>query len=182
MDHPSESADSHLKAKKIRALAIGAILGGFITFGFLIVIGVLLYRETVPPLTVADYEAAVECWESKGPKNYDSDIEIYGNRPGLVHIEVRGGEVARMTRDGVAPRERRTWDYWSVDGQLETIGQELEMAADPKTAFGRGATAQPDLNAHFHPDLGYPEVYRRSVPGAQQDMAWRVTRFETVRP
>ncbi len=165
---------------KIRATVIGAILGGFVTFGFLTVIGVLLLRETVPPLTKADYQAAVDRWESKGPKDYDSDIEIQGNRPGVVHIEVRGGEVVRMTRDGATPGQRRTWDYWTIEGQLETIGQELEMASDPKTAFGGGATARPLLNARFHPELGYPEVYRRSVPGTQQDMAWTVMRFEAV--
>ena len=36
-----------------------------------------------------------------------------------------------MTRDGVQPRQQRTWYDWSVPGQLETIGWELEKAADP---------------------------------------------------
>ena len=182
MHNPADSVNPNVRSERVRALVLGAILGGFVTFGFLIVIGVLLFRETVPPLTQADYEAAVKRWEFNGPKSYDADIEIYGNRPGVVHIEVRSGEATKMTRDGVVPRERRTWDYWTVDSQLETIGLELEMAADPKHAFGGGAAAPPVLNARFHPELGYPEVYRRSVPGAQQDMAWKITRFETVRP
>jgi hypothetical protein len=151
-----------------------------VTASLLLVIGVLMFRESVPPLTAAEYQAAVERWQLKGPKNYNCDIEVYGNRPSTIHVEVRAGEVARMTRDGVEPRQRRTWDYWSVDGQLETIGEELEMAADPKHAFGGGGTAPPILNARFHPELGYPEVYRRIVPGAQQDMAWKTTHFETI--
>ena len=174
--------DKQARSKRIRTMVAGAILGAIVTAGFFFVIGVLLLRDSVPPLTEADYRAALERWETKGPKNYNCDVEVYGNRPGIVHVEVRSGHVTRMTRDGVEPRQRRTWDYWTIDGQLETIGEELEMVNDPQHAFGGGGTAPPILNAKFHPVLGYPEVYRRSVPGMQQDMAWKITRFEAADP
>ena len=166
------------KSLKISAIVFGALLGAVVTVGFLIVIGALLNREIVPPLTQESYDAAVARWEKNGPTDYNCDIDVSGNRPGIIHVEVRAGQVANMTRDGETPSQRRTWDYWSVDGQLETIGQELDMLSDPRDAFGGGATALPTLNARFHPRLGYPEVYRRFVPGTQQDMSWKITRFE----
>jgi hypothetical protein len=177
----NDSTTVRCRAKRIRAIVTGIILGGMLTAGFVLLVGVLLFRERVPALTKADYQAAVERWQTKRPKDYNCDIEVYGNRPGAIHVEVRAGEVVRMTRDGVEPRQRRTWDYWSVDGQLETIGEELAMAADPEHAFGGGATAPPILSARFHPELGYPEIYRRIVPGTQQDVTWKITRFEPFR-
>lgn len=174
----SETTKSPAPSRHILAIVGGAILGIIVTCGFLLVIGAILTREAVPLLTPADFNAAVERWEKNGPKAYDCDIEIFGNRPGTVQIEVRAGVVSRMTRDGEAPRERRTWDVWTVEGMFDTIDRELQIAADPQSALG--GTARPILSARFHLQLGYPEVFRRSVPGAQQEMAWKITRFRSL--
>jgi hypothetical protein len=174
-----DARQSRGRAEKLRALIVGAILGGFLTIGFLAVIGVLLFRQTVPPLTRAKLDAAMQQWETKGPRNYNAEIEIFGNRPGKVTIEVRSGVVTKMLRDGVAPSQRRTWDYWSINGQFETIERELELAEAPQRSFGSDA-AVPRVYALFHPELGYPQVYRRSVPGVDQEMAWKITRFEPL--
>jgi hypothetical protein len=180
MDSISESQENKRSPRRIRALVVGAILGMMVTAGFLIVIGVILFREVVPPLTEADFQAALERWRGHQPKSYDCDIEIFGNRPGTVRVEVRDGVTTKMTRDGVAPRERSTWEYWTVEGQFDTIERELEMAESSKPVFGASQTARPILNARFHSELGYPEVFRRSVPGVQQEMGWKVIRFEAV--
>ena len=176
----SEEARPARRSFKTSAIVLGAILGALVTAGFLIVIGAILNREIVPPLTQEDYEAAVARWEKNGPANYDCEIEVSGNRPGVIQIQVRAKQVSSMTRDGTTPPQPRTWDYWSIDGQLETIGQELDMLADPQHAFGGGATGVPSLNARFHPQFGYPEVYRRFAPGTGQDMSWKITRFEPI--
>ena len=178
METHSGSSDKQVRSRRVRALATGTILGLMVTAGFLIVIGVISFREIVPPLTEAEFHAAVDRWKSTQPKSYECDIEIYGNRPGIVRIEVRDGAVTKMTRDGVTPREQSAWEYWTVEGQFETIERELEIAASSKSLFGEGQTAKPILNARFHPQLGYPEVFRRTVPGVQQDMGWKVIRFE----
>ena len=52
--------------------------------------------------------------------SYNIDLKLGGKTPGTVHVEVRNHEVTAMTRDGVTPSQRRTWDYWSVPEQFET--------------------------------------------------------------
>jgi hypothetical protein len=129
---------------------------------------------------MADYEAAVERWHRNGPASYDLDLELGGKRPGKIHVEVRNGEVIHMLRDGVEPSQRRTWDYWSVPGQLETIGQELEMATQPAKAFGAAGASEVVIWAEFDPHYGYPLQYDRVVLGADIEVHWKVTRFTVV--
>ena len=121
--------------------------------------------------------AAVARWEKLGPADYDLDLELGGKRPGPIHVEVRNGEVTHMTRDGVEPRQRRTWDYWSVNGQLETIGQELEMAKEPRKSFGAPGAAEVVMWAEFDPHYGYPRRYDRVVLGADIEVHWQVVKF-----
>src|SRR5689334_13869565 len=99
---------------------IAAIVGSFIYL--------LATSDRAPRLTREAYEAAVARWDAHGPADYNLDIELTGNRPSLIHVEVRDGHAVRMTRDGVQPRQERTWFYWTVPGQFDTIAEELEMA------------------------------------------------------
>lgn len=171
-DRPPRSLDTG-------ALAKGAMLGAIVTAGFLLVVGVLVYRQSVPRLTQQEFESAAKRWSEHRPANYDCEIEIFGNRPGKVQVEVRNGQVEKMTRDGQTPAARRTWEAWTVEGMFDTIERELEIAEHPEQAVG--GTSAPLLYARFDDKLGYPVVFRRSVPGAQQDMAWNVTRFEVLK-
>lgn len=140
----------------------------------------LVTRRNRPQLTEAVYQAAVERWDKHGPRSYDLDLELSGNRPGKIHVEVRDGEVTHMTRDGVEPKQRRTWDYWSVPGQLETIGQELEMSRDPANSFKSKSVTGMVMWAEFDPQYGYPLLYDRVVLGADFEVHWRITRFEAI--
>ena len=137
-------------------------------------------RRNMPRLSQEAYERAVELWAKNGPRDYELDLELAGNRPGKIHVEVRGGEVVHMTRDGVEPRQKRTWDYWSVPGQLETIGQELEMARDPAASFKTPGATQMVMWAEFDPERGYPRQYDRVVLGANFEVHWKVTRFQPL--
>ena len=122
-------------------------------------------RTNVPRLTRADYEAAGARWEKHGPADYDLALELAGNRPGKIHVEVRQGKVIHMIRDGVEPRQQRTWDYWSVQGQLDTIGEEIEMAKHPAISFNLRSDTEVVMWAEFDPVFGYPREFRRAVLG-----------------
>lgn len=137
----------------------------------------MLKRHNVPRLTESDFQAAVKRWETGGPASYDLDLVLTGNRPGKIHVEVRDGEVVRMTRDGVEPEQQRTWYYWSVPGQFDTIEQELEMARDPAASFKSPQATQMVIWAEFDPKFGYPLSYDRVVLGTNYEIHWKVTRF-----
>jgi hypothetical protein len=135
-------------------------------------------RISRTPLTQAAYEEAAARWDKHGPASYDLDVELGGRRPGKVHVEVRDGEVTHMTRDGVEPRQRRTWFYWSVPGQLDTIELELEMAKDPVKSYGASGAREVALWAEFDPKYGYPRRFDRVVMGASDlEVHWKVTSF-----
>ena len=55
---------------------------------------------------------------------------------------MRDGQVTHMTRDGVEPRQKRTWDCGRVPGQFDTIEQELDMAQNPAASFGSPGAAE----------------------------------------
>lgn len=181
MAEPNSEAEADFRPTargvNVAALAKGALVGTLITGGFLLVVGVLVFRQSVPRLSQADFDAAVERWQSHGPASYDCEIVIFGNRPGNVQVQVRNGQVVKMVRDGEIPTARRTWDVWTVEGMFDTIERELEIAEHPEQALG--GSSQPTLYARFDGTLGYPEIFRRSVPGGQQEMAWEITRFNS---
>ena len=112
-------------------------------------------------LTRAAYDAANQLWDEHGPANYDLDIEVTGNRPGKIHVEVRDRQATHMVRDGVEPRQQRTWYYWTVPGMLDTIGQELDKVDDPATGFGAPPGSEVILRAQFDERLGYPQLLAR---------------------
>ena len=85
-----------------------------------------------------------------------------------------------MVRDGVEPKQRRTWDYWSVPGQFETIHIDWEAAKHPQEGFGVAPGTKVVLRAEFDQRYGYPRFYQRILLGTGIHVEWRVTRFEVV--
>jgi hypothetical protein len=81
--------------------------------------------------------------------------------------------VTKLLLDGVAPRQRRTWDYWSVPGLFDIIEADLTRAGESPPGSVR-------LFAEFDPKYGYPSRYRRSESSAMRDAEWTVTRFEVI--
>ena len=179
---PRRSARQKTKFSR-SALLGGVVLGSvaaLLGFAALWLIRTSSQQERIPTLTRAAYEQAVARWEAHGPASYDMDVEIRGRRAGQVQIEVRNGEVTQMARDGHTPQQRRTWDYWTVPTLLDTIGQELDMAADPVAGFHAPAGSVVVQQAEFDPTLGYPRRYRRLILGTPLDVEWIVMRFEAV--
>jgi hypothetical protein len=164
-------------------LVLGMALGAVVASIAALLIWGIATRDTTPPLTRADLDGARALWQRRAPAGYDMDLLLGGQRPGPVHVEVRGGEVTHMTRDGVEPRQRRTWDYWSVDGMFDTLDEEFDMAENPERGFAAPPGSQAYLRAQFDPDYGYPQKYRRtlirhSLPPLEID--WQVQRFSPV--
>lgn len=157
-------------------LLVGLVFVGLIV-GLIVVVQVFAVRR-IPELTEPLLEAAEQRWQENGPASYDLDLEITGAQPGVVHVEVRDGEVTAMTRDGHAPEQRRTWDVWAVPGQFETIERELEMAADPQHEMQAAEGTRLRLRAEFDPQYGYPRQYQRMVYGGGPEVYWRVTTFQ----
>jgi hypothetical protein len=146
------------------------------------ILGMVLFSRAtgLPRLTREAYENAGRLWDEHKPAGYNLDVEVTGNRPSRIHVEVRDGQTIHCIRDGVEPSQRRTWYYWTIPGMLDTIGQELEKIDDPATGFGAAAGSSVVLRAEFDPRLGYPRRYLRSVAGQNLDMGWTITRFEAV--
>ncbi len=175
---PSRSARS---AAGRRVFWFSTIAGALVTTFLVLLIWALAARSGAKQLTQADYEGALARWEKNGPASYNLDLELSGNRPGVIHVEVRDGQATRMTRDGVEPRQKRTWDYWTVPGQFDTIGEELEMARDPAKSYAVPGASRVVLWAEFDERYGFPKRFDRVVLGADLEVHWKVTRFEAAR-
>jgi Family of unknown function (DUF6174) len=156
------------------------MLGGVAGLLVTVAIGIWLFRDPLPALTPERLVAADKLWREQGPANYDLDLKLSGGQTGLIHIEVRDGEVTAMTRNGRTPEQRRTWDYWSVENQLDALGQELESARNPERAFGVASASSVVLRAEFDPRYGYPRIYQRIVLGQLSELRWEVTSFVPV--
>lgn len=177
---PSQTQARHRPLS--RAIALGAILGVVAAAAAAVAVLSIVASRAASPLTEARLAEARMRWAARAPANYALEITVYGRQAGEIQLSVRDGEVVELTRDGVSPRQRRTWEYWSVPGQFDMIEQELVLARDPQRNFGAPAGAEVSLRAEFDADLGYPTRYQRSILGLDQDMGWTVTKFETVGP
>jgi hypothetical protein len=137
----------------------------------------LLTATRIPELTEENLEAAEVLWQRTAPENYDIDVELRGAQPGTVEVQVRGGEVTTMTRNGRTPPPR-TWRYWSVPGMFETLERELVLAEDPEHEALVAAGSEWHLRCEFDTQFGYPQRYHRFVSGGGPEVYWRVTRFK----
>lgn len=159
-----------------------AVIPVLIVLGGLLVAALALQffvARRIPELTESTLAAAVQTWAERGPASYDLDLVLGGARPGTVHVEVRDGKVTAMERDGVTPKQQRTWAVWSVPGQFETIERELELAADPQHEMQVDSGTQVRLRCEFDPEYGYPRVYHRMITGGGPEVYWRVTSFDS---
>ncbi|GAF78912.1 unnamed protein product [marine sediment metagenome] len=138
-----------------------------------------LLHDTASDLTEDVLDVAEALWKSEGPASYDMEVAIGGARAGLVHVEVRDGQVVSVERDGKTPPER-TWHVWSVPGQFDTLYRELELAADPMGEIDASNETRWLLRAEFDSQFGYPKRYRRTVSGTGPDISWEVSKFNPI--
>ncbi len=182
-----EPAKSHSPAKPAKApprIKPLYVLGAF-CLASVVVIGFQLLtagsRGEGAPLRRDEYDAALKLWEAKRPANYDVDAEFFSNNmPVDIHLEVRGGKIAVMTKNGarVAQESRRA--EWSVDRMMQTIGQDLHTQEDPNLDFDVRAGVRVELKAEFDKEYGYPKLYRRLATGSPINYSYDITRFTPI--
>jgi hypothetical protein len=136
----------------------------------------LFVARRIPELSMDRLEAAEQLWRRQGPASYDLDLEILGERPGPVHVEVRNGEVAVVSVNGRTP-SLWTRETWSVPGQFDTLRQELAIAEDPIHEMDAKVGTKLLLRCMFDTQYGFPREYQRTVYGGGPDVYWRVTSF-----
>lgn len=181
VDEPADHERSEGRRPRLQArgLVVGFMVGSIIAL-VATVTGIILMRRPLPTVTLDDVDAAIQRWDANAPAKYQMTIEIGGNRPGTVHIVVENDTVVSMTRDGRTPSQQRTWAYWTVPGQFDTILQDFDSAEDPVAGFGAAADSTTVLRGKFDPEFGYPLAYERIVLGEQLDVRWDVTEFQVL--
>lgn len=145
-------------------------------------VAILRWRlnDGLPELTEEALAAAESCWEAANLSDYRLRVRIEGRQPGDVELTVAGGEVTAMTRDGRTPTQRRTWDYWTVPAQFDTIRQDMASAEDASGGFGAPPGSKAILRAEFDPQYGYPVRYQRHVLGTPLNVEWKTEAFEPL--
>ena len=165
------------RRRRLLAFLLGNAIGGAVV---LLLWGLLMRRERLPELTRATLTAAEERWAQHGPKSYDLAIQLKGARPGTFEVEVREGTVTHMTRNGIAPARRETWEVWTVPGMFDTIEADWSKRDDVAQGFATPPGSQLVQLADFDAALGYPKRYYRMIPGTNLDVFWEVTQFRTA--
>ncbi len=140
-------------------------------------VAIVLLRGGTAPVTRAGLADAQARWQRAGIRSYDLDLETSGAQTGQYHVEVRGGKLERITRNG-QPADPAAGEYWTVPGLFRTIEEELDNAEHPSAAFP--GNAQVWLHAHYDPHLGFPVRFIRQVPGTALGVEIHVRRFSPV--
>ena len=156
-----------------------------------VIVAVPYVRGQTEPVTRERLTAARERWKSANISSYDLDLETTGAQTGLYHIEVRGGQLAKITRNGQSMNPA-DGDYWTVDGWLQAIEEDLDNAEKPQ-ADDAASHCQYWLRVRYHTTLGYPLRYIREqkqpsrrtatgleVSGNSQGVQMRVSRLEVI--
>jgi len=177
---PGSAAGASRARLPASTIAWGVALGGAVGIAATLAAFAYVARGTAEILTLEALRAAQAQWEQAGPASYNQELELVGSQAGTILVEVRHGEVTRMVRNGYQPSQQRTWRYWSVPGQFETIEVDWEAAQDPPRGFGVAPGTRAILRAEFDPQYGYPRYYQRILLGTGIHVEWRVTRFEAV--
>ncbi len=63
------------RSSKLRTIAIALVVGSFAFIAAAIFLVSLSRRESLPPINLADVDAASQRWTEHGPTNYDLDLE-----------------------------------------------------------------------------------------------------------
>ncbi|MGH9464661.1 MAG: DUF6174 domain-containing protein [Thermoanaerobaculia bacterium] len=129
-------------------------------------------------LTAAGLAAARGRWEALGPESYLLEIETRGPAGARQVVEVRGGEVVRMTTGGVEA-SREAWRYWTVDALFSFLATELANADAAESTY-RAPAGSVVLKASFDGRWGFPSRFLRHVLGQRDSVEWRVLRFEPL--
>lgn len=152
---------------------------GVVALAAVVIVGFALLRmgrSGLPEIKPTDLDAARERWAGAAVENYDIAITLAGRQSGEIKVQVRGGRPTAMTRNGVQPKQERTWEPWTVPGMFDTIDVDFDNRKDAREKFG----VEPEsvkIRCEFDPEFGYPKRYLHQTFGRQQDLEWTVTEF-----
>lgn len=170
----------HCHSKFVRVRRGVATRSVLIAAGVVLLAAWLALRFGIGPglleIQPADLAAARERWQQAGVTDYDITITLSGRQTGDIKVQVRAGVPTAMTRNGIQPKQERTWEPWTVPGMFDTIDVDFDNRTNAKEKFGTDPTSV-KLRCLFDPELGYPRRYLHQVYGRQQDLEWTVTEF-----
>lgn len=161
------------KNKKPWVLGIvSALLGALLVWQF-------TSRRPSPPLTEASLAQARARWAENQIANYAMIVQVSGKQPHRHEIQVREGAVAAMITDG-SPAPDRVWKYWSVEGLLQFLEEDLANQRAPQAAYGVDDPKSVFLDASFDPKTGVPVRYLRQVGGRPLTVEWDIVEFKRL--
>ena len=134
-----------------------------------VIIAVPYLPGRTEPVTRERLEAARALWQRANITSYDMELETSGAQTGRYHMEVRGGRLALITRNGQSA-DPAAGEYWTIEGLFRVIEEELDAAEQPQSgAFGRHS--QVWLRMRCDSKLGYPIRFVRQVKQASRQTA-----------
>lgn len=164
-DAPRKRPRASMRVLAIVLGALAGLLGGVLTLIF-------INRDPLPPVTRKDHQQALNRWREADISDYDLSLRVVGNQNSVYHIQVRDSQVVRATRNGQELTRSAERDAWSVEGLFDVIAEDLrlaELAQSPEAPEGLPRLA---LYGKWHPQLGYPQRYRRVMQGASGERSW----------
>src|SRR6185295_17982896 len=103
-----DRSDAPRRLPRLWAIGTGIVAGSLLAILAATIVLAIAGRERLPEITMSELDAAAARWRVNGPRDYDLDIEQTGVNPGQFHVEVRGGDVTAMQRDG-RPTRQHLW-------------------------------------------------------------------------
>jgi hypothetical protein len=121
-------------------------------------------RDQTPALLPETLAAARERWQRAGLQDYELALTKHIDRqaPERIVTQVRGGRAVRLEVNG---REMAPKDSYTVDGLLQLMDRELEMASAEHALAGQPQRAV--LRAVFEKSLGLPVLFKRLASSNQ---------------
>jgi hypothetical protein len=134
--------------------------------------------SSLPALTPDILKQAEQKWNSSKPSSYRLVVEMSGDRveTGRFEVEVRGGQVVSLRRNGLVIRANPGQDY-SIDGFFRMLEQELSLAEKP-AMVGAPEGYSAYTNAKFDDMTGRLIRYRRIVGGTSNSIEVNVLEYK----
>jgi hypothetical protein len=132
----------------------------------------------LPALTPEILTKAEETWVAHRPGFYRLVIEMSGDRveTGRFEVEVRGGQVVSLRRNGLIISPNAGQDY-SMEGLFRMLMQELGLVEKP-AMLGAPPGYSVYATARFDDATGRLIRYRRIVGGASNSIEVNVVGYE----
>lgn len=146
-------------------IAMAAFAGG-------LVIGLLLIREPMAPLTAENLAAARRRWHATGITTYSIRYKLNAD---LYEVVVEDRIVSSARVNGQPPTST-DWRSFTVEGLFRVLEMELENI----TAPGGAMAAQKNAilaRVRFHHGLGYVQRYLRGSGGMGRPASIQVLEF-----